>query len=451
MIRPLLVVQPSLEYLKRFQWAGVDWLLKKTGCILADDMGLGKTLQVIATLQILFSEGEIRSALIICPKSILSNWEFEISKWAPQLSYARVTPLKSIREAAWKLLFGNRHILLTNYEQFRKPPEILTSQKLDVIVADEAHRIRNAGAQVVRGIKTLVWNRFWALTGTPIERDPEDLVTILSTVDPLRVSPTDAKLPSVSLRSLARPYILRRLKSDVLDELPPVVESKTVLDLLPAQRRRYDKVLRTPLSDENLLSQINQLRQICDYDSETGQSIKIERIVELVGTINKANEKTVVFSYLLQPLEILEKRLRHQFSAFQLSKMIGAMSLSERTRALLRFRNDPAVSVLLVSSKIGGEGLTLTEANHVIFLNEWWNPSANNQARDRVVRIGQGRIVHVYRFVCHNTIEEALEHIQQSKEDIFQDLIDVLADRGNEVPSEVMKKAVLFLKRNLTG
>src|SRR5262249_31475642 len=154
------------------------------------------------------------------------NWEFEISKWAPQLSYARVTPLKSIREAAWKLLFGNRHILLTNYEQFRKPPEILTGRKLDVIVADEAHRIRNAGAQVVRGIKTLVWNRFWALTGTPIERDPEDLVTILSTVDPLRVSPTDAKLPSVSLRSLARPYILRRLKTDVLDELPPVVESK---------------------------------------------------------------------------------------------------------------------------------------------------------------------------------------------------------------------------------
>jgi SNF2 family DNA or RNA helicase len=258
-------------------------------------MGLGKTLQVIATLQILFSEGEIRSALIICPKSILSNWEFEISKWAPQLSYARITPLKSIREAAWKVLFGNRHILLTNYEQFRNPPKILINHKLDIIVADEAHHIRNVGAQVVRGIKTVAWNRFWALTGTPIERDPEDLVTILSTVSPLRISLSDAKLHPVSLKSLARPYILRRLKTDVLDELPPVVESKTVLDLLPAQRRRYDKVLRTPLSEANLLSQINQLRQICDYDPDTGQSIKIERIVELVDTINKANETTPIF------------------------------------------------------------------------------------------------------------------------------------------------------------
>jgi SNF2 family DNA or RNA helicase len=214
----------------------------------------------------------------------------------------------------------------------------------------------------------------------------------------------------------------------VLSSLPPVLESQTVLELPPLQRKTYDEVLKTAYSTDGqqFLAVLNQLRAICDYDPKTEASVKIDRIVEITRSVELADQKAIVFSYLLYPLRLLFKRLLDDRRSQPLF-LHGGLTAKERDILLTRFRNDPTVHVLLASSRVGSEGLTLPEANHAIFLNEWWNPSANNQARDRIVRIGQKNIVHVHRFLCRNTVEELLERIIANKTQIFSETIDELA------------------------
>lgn len=430
LIRPILLAKPVEKRLRPFQDEGVRWLIGRDKAILADDMGLGKTVQTIFALRILFNRASIHTVLIICPKSLLANWEEEITHWAPELSRLQVVPSPLIREEAWKAIWGRVHIILTNYEQVRHPPSVLLNEDIDLLVADEAHRIRNTDSQTTQGIRRLEVQKFWALTGTPIERDSEDLATLLSTLEPQRFSVSDKGLHPASLRSQARPYVLRRLKDEVLDDLPEVLESTQILDLLPGQRDSYLQVSRK-LSDSNKVSTftiLNQLRAICDYDSRTGQSAKIDRIVEVIQDFSSIGDKGVVFSYLLEPLSVLEGKIRDALGRETVITLRGSQSLAEREDAIANFKSDKRIHVMLCSSRIAGEGLTLTEANHVIFLNEWWNPSANSQARDRVVRIGQRKGVRLYRYRCRNTIEETLEEILEKKSVNFEQLIDRLAE-----------------------
>ena len=432
LVRPILLAIPGMERLHPFQIEGSRWLIQREKAILADDMGLGKTVQTISALRVLFNEGSITSSLIVCPKSLLANWEEELSSWSPELARLRVTPQPSIREQVWKSVWGKVHILLTNYEQLRTTPLALQQGELNIVVADEAHRIRNADSQTAQGIRRLDTRRFWALTGTPIERDPEDLATMLATLEPDRSSVADKRLYPASLRSQARPYVLRRLKTDVLDELPRVLESVLTLELLPGQSESYSRELRELSKGDgaSTLATINRLRAICDYDARSGQSAKVDRIVEIVQDVVTAGEKSVVFSYLLEPLAVLRTRLEHLLGRETVIELRGSMSATDRTEAINRFKHDPGVHSILCSTRVAGEGLTLTEANHVIFLNQWWNPSANAQARDRVVRIGQRRGVRVYQFKCKHTIEETLERILARKSKDVARVIDRLAESG---------------------
>ena len=430
LIRPILLAKPVEKRLRPFQDEGVEWLIGRDKAILADDMGLGKTVQTIFALRILFNIASIHTVLIICPKSLLANWEEEIAHWAPELSRLQVVPSPPIREEAWKAIWGRVHIILTNYEQVRNPPSVLVNEDIDLLVADEAHRIRNTDSQATQGIRRLGVQKFWALTGTPIERDSEDLATLLSTLEPERFSVSDKRLHPASLRAQARPYVLRRLKDEVLDDLPEVLESTQILDLLPGQRHSYLKVFRK-LSDSNRASTfaiLNQLRAICDYDGRTGQSAKIDRIVEIIQDFSSIGDKGVVFSYLLEPLSVVKDKIRGVLGRESVITLEGSLSVTERENVIESFKSDSRIHVMLCSSRIAGEGLTLTEANHVIFLNEWWNPSANSQARDRVVRIGQRKGVRLYRFRCRNTIEETLEEILEKKSFNFEQLIDRLAE-----------------------
>ena len=430
LIRPILLARPKEKRLRPFQDEGVRWLVGRDKAILADDMGLGKTVQTIIALRILFNKASIRTVLIICPKSLLANWEEEIAHWAPELSRLQVVPSPPIREEAWKAVWGKVHIILTNYEQVRNPPSILLSEDLDLLVADEAHRIRNTDSQTTQGIRRLEVQKFWALTGTPLERDSEDLATLLSTLEPERFSFSDRRLHPASLRSQARPYVLRRLKDDVLDDLPEVLESTQILELLPGQLDSYSQALKALSGSKgtSILAILNQLRAICDYDSRSGQSAKVDRIVEIIQDFTTVGDKGVVFSYLLEPLSVLRGKIESVLGRNAVIDLRGSLSVAEREDAIKRFRNDSRIHVMLCSSRVAGEGLTLTEANHVIFLNEWWNPSANSQARDRVVRIGQKKGVRVYRFKCRNTIEETLEEILKRKSLNFEQLIDKLAE-----------------------
>lgn len=431
LLYPLFQPNPSFEELYPYQADGVEWLLSRKRGILADDMGLGKTIQVISAIRVLFHSASLRRALIMAPKGLMANWEYEFSRWSPELGVAVITPGASIREDAWKALVERRHVLITNYEQLRDPPRILLERVPELIVADEAHRLRNRESQVTLGSVQLRSDRFWALTGTPLERDIEDFATLLSMVDPDKFSPEDSRLHPTSLRSRARPYIMRRRKQDVLSQLPKVIETEETLELTDKQQEAYRNSIahyRRNTRPGNDLALLTRLLAICDIETEGHTSCKIDRILDLLRDIYAVREKAVVFSHRLAALRQLRDRINQLFGAGRCIILTGEMDALERERAVSRFRSDESVIALLASSRVGGEGLTLVEANHVLFVNLWWNPSANQQARDRVVRIGQQRIVQVYRFFCQGTVEESLKQILEVKKSLFIDTIEKLAD-----------------------
>ncbi len=443
LIRPLLLDSPELKALYPFQRQGVEWLLGRCGAILADDMGLGKTVQVISAMRLLFNRAAIRNALVVCPKGLVATWERELGRWAPELGVAILTPPARIREDAWRTVAGRCHVLLTHYEQLRTPPTVLRESPPGLMVADEAHRLRKRDARVTSGSFQLRPGRFWALTGTPLERDLEDLATLLSLVAPEHFAPTDGKLHPSSLRSRARPYILRRRKQEVLEELPPVLDSIEVLDLSAAQTRAYREAVRRYRTGEkgDELALLTRLQSLCDIDPESGQSCKVERVLTLLDRIREQGEKAVVFSYRLEALRELQRRITQRWGEEAAALLVGEMDSVERERAVTRFRNGGVqATALLASTRIGGEGLTLVEANHVFLFNQWWNPSSNDQARDRVVRIGQTRKVRVYRFCCRGTIEEALERILRSKRALFEDAVERLAQSESTAWSRVLRE-----------
>ena len=269
---PFFVKPSSSLPLFPYQHEGATWLYKKERGILADDMGLGKTLQAIAAVRRLLADLHIKSVLVVCPRSLLSNWENELAKWAPEIRVVRMVPAPAIATKAWQTVNGYAHILLTSYEQIRKPAPVLLEQGVDLVIADEAHRIRNAKSLSAIGIRNVRAKRFWALTGTPIERDTYDLSTIMSIISPLTASPSDATLSPAFVRSIARPFVLRRLKSQVLAELPSVFDHREVIDLRPKQARAYNLTLERfskRMDDSQALALLTSLRQICDYDPET--------------------------------------------------------------------------------------------------------------------------------------------------------------------------------------
>ena len=439
LIRPILLTEPSLEHLYPFQRVGTEWLLDHKRALIADDMGLGKTIQSISAMRILFNRGSIRNALVVCPPSLINNWESEILRWAPELSFVRLSPSARIKDSAWETVFGRTHIVLTNYEQMRTLPAVLKNNVVDLVICDEIHRVRNLKAKSSAGMQSLESDHFWALSGTPLERDKDDLVTLLSLIDPKIYSAVDKNMHPASLRAQLNKYTLRRLKSEVLHDLPDVIDTTEELELGPKQRAAYNQVLKDMRGnkDNQILANVNQLRTICDYDEESNESSKADRVVEIAEKITNINEKAIIFSYLIKPLDILSDKLKEVLGPRAIETIRGDMKLTDRDQALARFKQDADKTVLLCSSKVGSEGLNLTEANHVIFFNEWWNPAANNQARDRVVRIGQNRKVWVYRFRCTGTIDQAFDDIIKRKNIDTEQMVDVFATRENQTKLDV--------------
>ena len=458
LIAPLVFDSDGGAQLRPFQESGVRWLMEHRVGILADDMGLGKTAQALRALEMLVDEGLIRSALVVCPKSLLANWETECERWVPRLTVVRVVPAKEDSERVWPAILGRAHVIITSYEQLRLLPSSLASEPIELVIADEAHRLRRSQTKLVRAFRLISAERMWALTGTPMERHPADLATLLSLLEPTRFASKSDNIET-GLRALAQPYLLRRLKTDVLRELPEVIDTAETIELTPRQQRAYSKVRSEPLPNEvgEVLQRLTMLRSICDADPTSGSSAKIDRSVEILQAIQDAGEKAVVFSFFLRPLELLLNRMTQEQPPLSAVTLTGKLTTTERTRAIQRFKSDDGVVALLCSSRVAGEGLTLTEANHVVFINEWWNPSANAQARDRVVRLGQERVVHVHRFRCQGTIEEVLDEILTRKTEAFTNIVDALASGAElsdkdsaEILSEVIGEVAPFTN-NRTG
>lgn len=436
LIRPLFVEFTPRSELRPFQKVGVAWLLEHPKCILADDMGLGKTLQVLEAVRNLLYRGALQTAVVLCPRTLAANWQSESAKWAPELLVASSTSWRGTPETLWSLAEDRRvHLAIIHYDQLKAlPPALVQRTEVQLLVLDEAHRVRRSEAAVTMAVRSIGASSVWALSGTPIERDTEDLATLLSIIAREKYSASVSALGDEVVRSFAEPLLLRRRKVDVLPDLPVVMEQVHYLDLTPDQRAAYASTLANAGAQrENrgaLLRVLGDLLSICDLDPATDSSSKIDDVVDRLQRVREEQEKAVVFSYKLNPLDVLEERLAEVDVEYV--RIDGQMRADERNAVLSKFRTDPGVVALLASSRVASEGLTLTEANHAFFVNRWWNPSNSDQARDRIVRIGQERPVMIHYYVCKDTIEERLEGILLSKRELVERVVDSLATGATE-------------------
>ncbi len=425
-----------------YQREGVQALVDRPQLLLADDMGLGKTIQVLAALRILFQRGDVRRVLIVAPASLLRQWRKEATKWAPELRTLVIAAPATERAALWR---SPAHVYIVGYETIRKDvspnhPSPATRKPWDVVVLDEASKIKNRDSQVAKAVKLLPRRRRWALTGTPLENRIDDVYSILEFI--LNESaPVRPLFPSVELlREFLREHQLRRRKVDVLKELPPKTVENIFLDLLPAQREAYDlaeaqgivqlRARGAKVTITHILELIMRLKQLCNVDPASGQSSKIEDIVRRLASLIEEGHRALLFSQFTDEhfgVAFAANRLR----AFMPLTYTGSMSAGQRVLVEEQFTNNSLHKVLMLSLKAGGMGLNLQSASYVFHLDRWWNPATEDQAEARSHRMGQKFPVTVYRYTCAKTIEERIENILETKRELFRDVIDdVTLDMG---------------------
>jgi superfamily II DNA or RNA helicase len=415
--------------LRAYQQVGVDWLAflreAELGGILADDMGLGKTLQTLCVLR--------GRALIVCPKSVVYNWAEEIARFRPGMRVA-------IYHGTKREIDRKAEVTLTTYAVLRLDTERLAAETWDAVVLDEAQAIKNETSQTARAAFQLKGRFRVALSGTPVENRLTELWSLMHFANPglmggrsdfveRYVDPIAQGSPQAAqrLRAKIRPFVLRRMKREVLPELPPRTDAVLHVELDEAERSVYDAVrvatkqaLTAKLAEGGgvlaALEALLRLRQAaCHSALVPGQqaetSSKVERLLEALSEAAADGHKALVFSQWTSLLDKVEPHLDAAGVAY--TRLDG--STRDRGEVVARFQADDGPPVMLVSLKAGGTGLNLTAADHVFLLDPWWNPAVEDQAADRTHRIGQDRPVIVYRLVAKDTVEERILALQQRK------------------------------------
>ena len=384
------------------------------------------TMQTILSLRLLFHQGLIRQALLITPKPLVHNWARELKLWAPDLPFEVFDGDAEHRRRVW--LVSNCPLKLINYETLCRDADVLAEDRafFDVVVLDEAQRIKNRGSKTAAVVNSIKRARSWALTGTPIENHPDDLVNIFAFVDPGRV-PQDC--PAKQLPSLTSDCILRRTKDDVQSDMPPKVVRDLEVDLTAAQKEAYqraekDGVIRlNELGDtitvQHVFQLVMRLKQICNFDPLTGESAKLEQLLTDMEEVAECGRKAIIFSQWVEPLEVLARALA-RFGPLQYH---GRIPQDQRTPILDRFKADQDCHVLLMTYGTGSVGLNLQFTNYVFLFDRWWNPAIEDQAINRAHRIGQRYPVTVTRFLTENTIEKRIAAILEAKRKVFNDLL----------------------------
>jgi superfamily II DNA or RNA helicase len=438
--------------LRAYQERGVDWLSflrdAELGAVLADDMGLGKTLQTIAVLR--------GRSLVVCPKSVLYNWAEEIARFRPGLRVA-------LFHGPSRALDPEADVTLTTYAVLRLDTSALASEPWDAVVLDEAQSIKNESSQTARAAFELQGRFRVALSGTPVENRLEELWSVMHFVNPgllggrsdfreRYAGPIAVGDPGAAarLRAKIRPFVLRRMKRDVLPELPPRTDQVLHVELDERERAVYDAVRVATRKDvaEKLqrgggvlaaLEALLRLRQAsCHSALVPGQtaetSSKIEAVVEALSDAAADGHKALVFSQWTSLLDLVEPHLMHEGIAF--TRLDG--STTDRAGVVATFQDEAGPPVMLVSLKAGGTGLNLTAADHVFLLDPWWNPAVEDQAADRAHRIGQDRPVMVYRLVAKDTVEERILALQERKRTIADVALGEASQAGGLTKDELL-------------
>jgi SNF2 family DNA or RNA helicase len=443
--RLLYLLQPPIEALfgvnrislpfnpYPYQVKGIAFLMPRHHALIADEMGLGKTVQVIVALRLLFHAGLIKNALVVCPKPLVINWARELRLWAPDVPFEVLGGDLDQRRYQWHV--SNCPLKLVNYELLGRDAAEVQDERVryDVVVLDEAQRIKSRESKTAQVVRSIRRERSWAMSGTPIENKIDDLVSIMAFVDPDRVP---AGAAPGTLRSLTSDYILRRTKEMVVSDMPPRIVRDVYLDLSPAQRQAYDlaekegvvhlNALGATITVQHVFELVMRLKQICNFDLRTGQSAKLEQLLADMEEVASSGRKAIVFSQWTEPLDTLAKHLRPYGPLLYHGKVPHA----HRQPILDQFRTDPRKHVILMSYGTGSVGLNLQFSNYVFLFDRWWNPAIEDQAINRAHRLGQKSTVFVSRFISQNTIEGRIAEVLARKRELFNEMIE-----GNGAPA----------------
>ena len=404
-----------------FQIDGIAFLYAKYGAVLADEMGLGKTMQAITTVRLLLHAAEVRRVLLLCPKPLITNWKREFAQWAPEVPVSVIEGSQADRKWQWNQ--QDTVVTLANYEVvLRDRAAAAAAPRYDLMILDEAQRIKNRLGATHQAVCSVRRRRSWALTGTPIENSTDDLVGIFEFVSPGHLSP--GMRPRRIARAVA-PFLLRRTKDQVLEDLPPKLIRDAEVQLTPEQYRTYKMAedegiikldaLGKGLSVQHVFELILRLKQICNFDPVTGESAKLARLEADLEEVAASGRKAIIFSQWVQTLEKLSERL----ARFNPVEYHGKIPSRRRDAVIEKFRDDPDCHVILMSYGAGSVGLNLQFAGYVFLFDRWWNPAVEDQAINRAHRIGAAGPVTVTRFLTVNSIEERINAVLDAKRELF--------------------------------
>ncbi len=408
-----------------YQLDGIAFLFPRYAGILADEMGLGKTMQAISTIRLLLCSAQLRSVLLVCPKPLVTNWLREFQVWAPEIPVVAIEGNATKREFQWRS--PEVPVKVANYELLMRDRETVIESGLhfDLVVLDEAQRIKNRNSTTSEIVCALPRTRSWALTGTPVENSPDDLVGIFDFLSPgyLKVG-----MPMTEMAKASGDYILRRTKEMVMSDMPPKLFRDAELDLTPEQWATYESAesegvihleeLDQKLTIQHVFELVLRLKQICNFDPVTGNSAKLERLVADMEEVAASGKKAIVFSQWVNSID----RMKPDLERFGPLEYHGRIPHKRRDGVIDRFKNDPNCSVMLMSYGAGSVGLNLQFSEYVFLFDRWWNPAIEDQAINRAHRIGAKGAVTVTRMLAMNTIEQRIAAVLEQKRAMFDTL-----------------------------
>lgn len=436
--------------LRNYQVEGFNWLNEianlKVGGILADEMGLGKTIQIIAFL--LSQKG--KKSIVITPTSLIYNWRDEFNKFAPSLNVGIIHGDKKSRSVMMEKEFD---VIVTTYGLIKNDYEYYKEKEFDFCIIDEAQNIKNSKAQNTKYVKAIKASCRIALSGTPMENNLMELWSIFDYIMPGYLL-SEAKFKEKylkedmydELKELIKPFILRRLKKDVIDELPDKIEKKFMVEMEKNQKavyQSYIKEVRQKLysGEDNkitVFSYLTKLRQLCldpslILDDYVGRSAKIEAALNIVNMAIAENRKVLIFSQFTSVLQKLGDELSEKNIGYLY--LDGSTKANKRVEMVKEFNESEDLKIFLISLKAGGTGLNLTSSDLVLHFDPWWNPAIEDQATDRAHRIGQQNIVEVIKLIAKDSVEENIIRLQEDKRELINKVIS-----GEEIGSNVIGK-----------
>lgn len=483
--------------LRPYQARGVGWLsfLEKwsLGACLADDMGLGKTIQLTAFILNLHNQKKLtQPTLVVCPTSVLNNWEREVKKFAPTLSTLIHHGDRRAKGKNFTKEVTNKHLVITSYSLVHRDLKTLQQISWEGIVLDEAQNIKNSAAKQAQSVREIPAGFRIALTGTPVENRLSELWSIFDFLNPgflgtktffqkrfaLPIEKYGDRESLNILRSLVRPFILRRLKTDqkIIQDLPEKQEMNVFCGLTTEQANLYQKLVDQSMSAIEsaegiqrhglILTLLMRLKQLCNHpdltdskeqkitklpDNFGNRSGKLMRLSEMLEEVVEEEDRALIFTQFSEWGKLLKLYLESTFKS-EVLFLYGATKRQQRQEMIDRFQNDPnAPKIFILSLKAGGTGLNLTRANHVFHVDRWWNPAVENQATDRAFRIGQKRNVQVHKFVCSGTLEEKINDIIESKKELAEQTVDAGEQWLTRLDTDRLRSLLLLDRDRVIG